>query len=208
MIFKNNIIASRVVSICEELLTSLSNEGMSNGIWNTVINCINCNKEVVDLKSFYLWDRNPSLFLELTFNNYHESIQVVIKSANPEQGVFTASVIGSNMVISKPILQKPAQLDIDSFVYCNPFHNILYIDNIFDSIFNNDSFLSLEEVNCNCKNSSSIDKDALFTFLTKCSDEEKRLMKIANLSRWDIMDNDGIDMGYRVLLKKNRKMGY
>lgn len=203
MIYKINIVASHVVAICEELLSSLTKDSLANGIRNTAINCLNDNKKAVGLESFYLYAEKrweDSFIVFLKFDNYDDCIKICFNLSNVDNYVFTASVIGPYRIISKPILQKPTLLNIDKFVYCNPCHNILYLDDVIEGeMFGDDLFFSFEEANLEHDSVKSSKQETLLSFTDRLTDEEKKLMKIANLNRWDCFDKDSYN--YRELFR-------
>lgn len=201
MIHQIDIIALHVVAMCEELISSLASEGCVNGIRNTAIKCLNTNKRKIGLKSFYLYAErkwSESFIACLNFENYDEDIKIRFKLSNSYKCIFTASVIGPTRVISKPIVQKHSQLDINKFVYCNPHHNILYIDNLVEEMTDGYEFFSLSDITNWRNDINNSKKEVLLTFADGIKDEERRMLKIANYSRWDFIDNE--NKKYRELL--------
>ena len=167
MIHQIDIIALHVVAMCEELISSLASEGCVNGIRNTAIKCLNTNKRKIGLKSFYLYAErkwSESFIACLNFENYDEDIKIRFKLSNSYKCIFTASVIGPTRVISKPIVQKHSQLDINKFVYCNPHHNILYIDNLVEEMTDGYEFFSLSDITNWRNDINNSKKEVLLTF--------------------------------------------
>lgn len=202
MLHRINIICYHLSCICEEIISQLNAALVTDNFREIISECINKNKEYINLKGFYIYkpeiDWNDSFIIELIFNNYEDTIK--IKFTNyPDKGMlyYKASIIDNIFVVSNPL-----HFSIDGIIYSSYQHKILYADQFTKEQYywSNISGLSTGFLEIPNEKIDELKRIKLIAFLDKLSPLEKANLKIVDVDIHQI--NNFFDVDYEDLLKE------
>lgn len=207
MIYRTNIIAYNISTICKELILVLNQMQPTDDIKYVLTQCININKSLVGLDDYYLYQPDinwiSSIIIDFYFRFFPE--RITIKFVNNDY--YTGGFCYSAEVITPLLITcEPQPHAIDGLLYCGKYNRILYI-----SQFTKESYYILDDISC-----AEITKgyrpgvlerprNNFESFIEHITQEERRHLKILNVEK-EVFDEpdleEYIDIDIRDLIDK------